>query len=337
MSRCRGSYGKAVDIWSIGCILGELCDGQPVFPGESEIDQLYVIQKMIGPLPPEQMHLFNLNPRFRGLKFPSEIKPCTLRQKYQQSLQADLLEFLEATLRLEARKRLTIDQCADHHAFQRFRGDSTEKENSKGGSDYFTERPRKEIQFEEPEKGKREENCVEMKLGENADQSEITNGKSKQLEHRYEDTVKQGHEGKTVVIINKRESISDVTFDNGLSNDLIQKQNSDHQILGRKSSGKDHGVSRVGETRHGKESCGARPAIQKKISNDIKLDMGALTKPYGKYNKGSLNNNNQCFSKISANDMTWSVQQSNHLNPGQRSFQPKTPFTQLPNQTQVLD
>ena len=35
----RAPYGKAVDIWSIGCILGELSDGQPLFPGESEIDQ----------------------------------------------------------------------------------------------------------------------------------------------------------------------------------------------------------------------------------------------------------------------------------------------------------
>ena len=37
-------YGRAVDVWSIGCIIGELSDGQPLFPGESEIDQLMVIQ-----------------------------------------------------------------------------------------------------------------------------------------------------------------------------------------------------------------------------------------------------------------------------------------------------
>jgi cyclin-dependent kinase-like len=35
-----------VDIWAIGCILGELTDGQPLFPGESEVDQLFVIQKV---------------------------------------------------------------------------------------------------------------------------------------------------------------------------------------------------------------------------------------------------------------------------------------------------
>ncbi|KAJ7408314.1 Cyclin-dependent kinase-like 5 [Willisornis vidua] len=61
-------YGKAVDMWSVGCILGELSDGQPLFPGESEIDQLFTIQKVLGPLPAEQMKLFYSNPRFHGLR-----------------------------------------------------------------------------------------------------------------------------------------------------------------------------------------------------------------------------------------------------------------------------
>ena len=46
----------------------KLSDGQPLFPGESEIDQLYTIQKIMGALPPEQMQLFYNNPRFSGLK-----------------------------------------------------------------------------------------------------------------------------------------------------------------------------------------------------------------------------------------------------------------------------
>lgn len=48
--------------------MGELSDGQPLFPGESEIDQLYTIQKVLGPLPKEQMSMFYSNPRFNGLK-----------------------------------------------------------------------------------------------------------------------------------------------------------------------------------------------------------------------------------------------------------------------------
>ena len=66
-------YEKSVDIWAIGCIMGELIDGQPLFPGESEIDQLYIIQKVMGPLTPQQMNMFLRNPRFLGLRFPDKI------------------------------------------------------------------------------------------------------------------------------------------------------------------------------------------------------------------------------------------------------------------------
>ena len=46
-------YGKEVDIWAIGCIMGEITDGDALFPGESEIDQLFCIQKILGPLIPQ--------------------------------------------------------------------------------------------------------------------------------------------------------------------------------------------------------------------------------------------------------------------------------------------
>ena len=43
-------------MWAVGCIMGELIDGQPLFPGDSDIDQLYVIQKVLG----ESRHLLRL-------------------------------------------------------------------------------------------------------------------------------------------------------------------------------------------------------------------------------------------------------------------------------------
>ncbi|XP_053399121.1 cyclin-dependent kinase-like 5 isoform X3 [Mercenaria mercenaria] len=111
-------YGKAVDIWSIGCILGELADGQPLFPGESEIDQLYVIQKIVGPLPPDQMNLFYNNARFSGLKFPSVSKPRSIEKRYHGILSSVMIDFMNQTLRLEPTDRFSIEECLDHVAFQ---------------------------------------------------------------------------------------------------------------------------------------------------------------------------------------------------------------------------
>lgn len=41
-------YTKGVDMWSIGCILGELLGGQPLFPGESTMNQLERIIEFTG-------------------------------------------------------------------------------------------------------------------------------------------------------------------------------------------------------------------------------------------------------------------------------------------------
>lgn len=41
-------YGTAIDMWAIGCILGEFMWRQPMFPGKSDIDQLSVIFNTLG-------------------------------------------------------------------------------------------------------------------------------------------------------------------------------------------------------------------------------------------------------------------------------------------------
>ena len=46
-----------------GCIMGELADGQPLFPGDSEMDQLALIQQCLGPLTSGQAQQFVRNPR----------------------------------------------------------------------------------------------------------------------------------------------------------------------------------------------------------------------------------------------------------------------------------
>ena len=41
-------YTAAVDLWSTGCILAELTCRRPLFPGDSEIDQLFRIFRLLG-------------------------------------------------------------------------------------------------------------------------------------------------------------------------------------------------------------------------------------------------------------------------------------------------
>jgi len=40
------TYNKSVDLWAIACIMGEITDTEPLFPGDDEIHTLYLIQEV---------------------------------------------------------------------------------------------------------------------------------------------------------------------------------------------------------------------------------------------------------------------------------------------------
>ncbi|BFU22336.1 protein kinase, putative [Entamoeba histolytica] len=48
-------YSTSIDMWSLGCITAEFFLGIPIFPGNSEYNQLYKIISMIGPPPTEML------------------------------------------------------------------------------------------------------------------------------------------------------------------------------------------------------------------------------------------------------------------------------------------
>ena len=41
-------YTAGVDLWAAGCVLGELCNSCPLFPGENDIDQLGLVIRHLG-------------------------------------------------------------------------------------------------------------------------------------------------------------------------------------------------------------------------------------------------------------------------------------------------
>ncbi|XP_006361660.1 probable serine/threonine-protein kinase At1g54610 [Solanum tuberosum] len=41
-------YGVGVDLWGVGCVLGELFTGKPIMPGRTEVEQLHKIFKLCG-------------------------------------------------------------------------------------------------------------------------------------------------------------------------------------------------------------------------------------------------------------------------------------------------
>lgn len=57
-------YTKAVDIWSVGCIMAELYGRQPLFPGEDFLDQVQRIISVLGTPTPEDMRYIGTNTHY---------------------------------------------------------------------------------------------------------------------------------------------------------------------------------------------------------------------------------------------------------------------------------
>lgn len=47
-TKAEDGYGASVDVWSIGCILAELLYAKPILPGNTEIEQLFLIFELCG-------------------------------------------------------------------------------------------------------------------------------------------------------------------------------------------------------------------------------------------------------------------------------------------------
>ena len=105
-------------MWAIACIMGEITDGQPLFPGDDDFDQLCVIQKLIGPITPEQMKMHLTHPRFGGLQMPDVKKPKRLDVHYKGKMSEQALDFMKMILKMDPKQRLTAEQALKHPYFE---------------------------------------------------------------------------------------------------------------------------------------------------------------------------------------------------------------------------
>ncbi|XP_059103705.1 mitogen-activated protein kinase 15 isoform X2 [Peromyscus eremicus] len=113
-------YTPGVDMWSLGCILGEMLRGQPLFPGTSTFHQLELILETI-PLPSME-ELQALGSDYSALILQN------LGSKPRQTLDAllppdtppEALDLLKRLLAFAPDKRLSAEQALQHPYVQRF-------------------------------------------------------------------------------------------------------------------------------------------------------------------------------------------------------------------------
>ncbi|XP_014275584.1 cyclin-dependent kinase-like 1 [Halyomorpha halys] len=115
-------YGPPVDIWAIGCVLAELVKGEALWPGKSDVDQLYLIRKTLGDLIPRHMHIFRTNDFFTGITLPQPdvIEPLESKLPKQAQNEANLIDFLKKCLDKEPSKRWNAEELLRHRYFDHY-------------------------------------------------------------------------------------------------------------------------------------------------------------------------------------------------------------------------
>eukprot|EP01136_Pigoraptor_vietnamica_P026259 Opistho-1_new@81135 len=121
-------YTTAIDVWSSGCVMAELMLGQPMFPGESGVDQLVEIIKVLGTPTREQIQ--TMNPNYTEFKFP-QIKAHPWSKVFRSRTPPEALSLIEVLLEYTPTKRTGPFEALVHPFFDELRDPATRLPNGR--------------------------------------------------------------------------------------------------------------------------------------------------------------------------------------------------------------
>jgi len=121
-------YTTAIDVWSVGCVMAELLLGQPLFPGESGVDQLVEIIKVLGTPTRDEIHA--MNPNYTEFKFP-QIKAHPWSKVFSKRMPADAIDLVSKLLQYSPSQRTTAIAALCHPFFDELRNPDTKLPNGR--------------------------------------------------------------------------------------------------------------------------------------------------------------------------------------------------------------
>ncbi|GLT79573.1 hypothetical protein SLA2020_510560 [Shorea laevis] len=111
-------YTTAIDMWSAGCVMAELLLGQPLFPGESGVDQLVEIIKILGT--PTREEIKCMNPNYTEFKFP-QIKAHPWHKIFLRKMPPEAVDLVSRLLQYSPNLRCTALEACAHPFFDDLR------------------------------------------------------------------------------------------------------------------------------------------------------------------------------------------------------------------------
>lgn len=111
-------YTTAIDMWSAGCVFAELLLGQPLFPGESGVDQLVEVIKVLGT--PTREEIKCMNPNYTEFKFP-QIKAHPWHKVFHKRMPPEAVDLVSRLLQYSPSLRCTALEACAHPFFDELR------------------------------------------------------------------------------------------------------------------------------------------------------------------------------------------------------------------------
>lgn len=115
-------YTASIDVWSAGCVMAEMFLGSPLFPGESSVDQLVEIIKVLGTPTKEQIE--DMNKNYTEFKFP-QVKPAPWSKVFRNPVPASAVDLLQKLLCYSPSKRISSVEACCHPFFDEIRDPAT--------------------------------------------------------------------------------------------------------------------------------------------------------------------------------------------------------------------
>uniref|UniRef100_A0A8C2L4C9 cyclin-dependent kinase n=1 Tax=Cyprinus carpio TaxID=7962 RepID=A0A8C2L4C9_CYPCA len=110
-------YSTAVDMWSVGCIFGELLTQKPLFPGKSEIDQINKVFKDLGSPSEKIWPGYSELPAVKKMTF-TEYPYNNLRKRFGALLSDQGFDLMNKFLTYCPAKRISADEALKHEYFR---------------------------------------------------------------------------------------------------------------------------------------------------------------------------------------------------------------------------
>ncbi|SIO73369.1 Shaggy-related protein kinase theta [Babesia microti strain RI] len=119
-------YTTAIDTWSIGCVIGELFLGKPLFAGDTGIDQLVKIIQVLGTPNKEQMYA--MNPNYCDVSFP-DFPQIDLATIFPKDTPSYAIDFINKFLQYDPTNRIHPLEALSHPFFEQLKMPPDEYKN----------------------------------------------------------------------------------------------------------------------------------------------------------------------------------------------------------------